>query len=173
MATPTSSTGGYATAADALAYFDARAIGDLVSDSGGRVPPAALVDDTTLAALLLAASGEVEAACIRGHRYDPADLAALTGSSAAFLKQLVCSLAVGRALLTRRNVAGIPADTLKWAEGHLIRLRDGEEIFGLVESQAAGVEDLVTRQPGDNTNGRPRIVERADRYFGGCGRRGW
>jgi hypothetical protein len=166
MSTPTSAATALADGSDVLVFFDAQMVGDLLADDGTRVSAAAIPTDPTLAGLLLAAQGRLEASMLKGHRYDVADLQTLTDASLQYAKQIICYLAIGQAGITRRNLAGILAEPLSWAEKRLEELENGLEIFGLVEAQAAGVEGLTTRQPGDATNGRCRLVERANRYFG-------
>ncbi len=166
MSTPTSAATALATGTDCLVFFDAQLIGDLLADDGTRVAVGDIPTDLTLAGLLLAAQGRLEASMLKGHRYDVADLQALTNASLQYAKQIICYLAIGQAGITRRNLVGVLAEPLSWAEKRLKELEEGLEIFGLVEAQAAGIEDLVTRQPGDATNGRCRVVERANRYFG-------
>jgi len=172
--TPDSSLTSYTTPAQLLALFDYRQIADLCRDGNGM--PAtrlALMDSTTtaggiLAAILLRASGIVEAACTVGKRYTPADLAVLTGASRQHLVALVAGLAMVE-LSERRwklsNMAGNPPRDER-AAAQLEKLRLGEHVFGLVENQEAAqrmdgvrLEDVDPTEP-------PGIIERARRYFG-------
>jgi hypothetical protein len=123
--------------------YDMRTVAQLCSDTGAPV-----IDPTTdpnLAAILLDASGTVEMATMVGARYGPADLAALTGAGAAFLKRLVCDIAIGM-LYQRRPHLGEPPAQYTLAMEVLDKLSEGTAVFGLLESQEAGIlSDLVEK----------------------------
>lgn len=163
--TPESATTGYATPTDALQYFDARTLGDALGDANARLAPSDVVANANLQALLDAASGELEASVLRGQRYTAANLGELTGTGRAFLKRIVCYLAV-YPLLWRRNPLGPKPDGLAWVEEQKQQLEQGAAVFGLLEAQRAGVASLVTRAAGDAQD-RRRTVTRAGRLFGG------
>jgi hypothetical protein len=137
MSTPNSQPTSYLSAAELVKRCDARTLGDLVSDAGQRVDAAALLTHPNLLAALDDASGEVEAACTMGQRYDPLDLAALTGVSRARLYRLLARLTVCL-LWERRPDKGPLPDAYKQALDDLRLLAEGERVFGLVEHQAAG-----------------------------------
>jgi hypothetical protein len=89
----------YASAADLQEYYDWREIGDLISDSGEQVSAldqvtAGNMYHTRLSRFLDRASGEVEAALLRGGRYTPTDLAGLTGNARELLRGIVCEFVV-------------------------------------------------------------------------------
>lgn len=133
----------YATPAQMFERYDARTIGDLVSDEDIRVPSADLATDSKLLAALNDASGDLESACLVGGRYTAAQLAALTGNSLYYRVRITCDIAMWY-LLQRR--AGGDADELEKFEklrmGHLKRLQSGESIFGIDEHIAASVPTI-------------------------------
>ena len=135
----------FATAEEFLQRYDARIVGDLVADDGDQVTSSALLSDTNLQAALNAPSGDIEAACMVGERYVPADLAALTGNSLYLLKRICCDIAM--AFLLRRRPSNDPerdAARLELAEQHLIRLRKGEEVFYRGDGvDQAGIADMT------------------------------
>lgn len=141
----------YASGADLLARFDARTLGDLVSDSGTRVASGSLAADTNIVAALADASGEVEAALLMGERYSVANLEGLTGNSLALLKRITCDCAM--ALLYGRRPEEAWADRRAAAEQvkatHLERLAKGDRVFN--------VEGIP--EAGNPTIGGPTTVE--------------
>ena len=171
--TPRSGDTPYCTVEQALAYHDVRQWADLCSDEGTRGNATTLADTGApdggrMLQLLRSASGEVEERCFRGERYKPEDLLALTGNSAARLQQLVADLAFWRACKrrwprTRRDDVPGAAE----AEEALDRLANGEAVFGLVETQAAGTSTVTTLDPGDDR----QLVREARRFFGERARR--
>ena len=117
----------YATPAQMLERFDARVIGDLVSDSDSQVSAAELLTDPILQAMLDDASGDIEAALLVGGRYTVADLSGLTGNAQKHLVRICCEVA--KAYLLRRRVSYNPEKDkaeIELAEHHLERLRSGE-----------------------------------------------
>ncbi|OWK45782.1 hypothetical protein [Fimbriiglobus ruber] len=180
MSTPTivTSPTAYCDAAGLLLRVDYRVVADACrdEDTAPRPSKAALLQPTTpagavVAAALLTASGDVEAACVRGGRYAPTDLAALTGATQAHLQAIVAGLAVWR-LLGRRQPAAADGKNLplvQWARDQLEALRVGEEIFGVQAVVAAGAGMSATPfvVPGPR-----RTVNQASRYFGDRGPRG-
>ena len=166
--TPISGAEPYCDAATALQYHDWRQWADLCSDSDSRGNTTTIVDSgaadgAKLLQLLRSASGEVEEWCLKGGRYAPTDLAALTGNSQARLQELVADLAFWRATKRRwpdashSKVAGAED-----AEKALVRLGSGETIFGLIEAIEASNPSVTTLDPGDDR----RTVRAASRMFG-------
>lgn len=139
MSTPLSSSDSYCTVTEFLERADARTVGDLVSDSGARVSASSLTANANVLTAIADASGMLESACVAGERYTPADLLALTGVSASFLRMLVSDLALGRLILRRpQKDTPLPASyqlALDWLE----KLRRGERVFGFQETADAGV----------------------------------
>lgn len=137
MSTPLSNLTSYCTPAQAVPFIDQRLVGELINDLDVRIAPAALLTNADWISLLQAASGEVESACMVAGRYNPSDLAGLTGNSAVFLQKLVARLAYGELFARRYPDREMPAQ-VEQAWKLLEKLREGQMIFGLVETQAAG-----------------------------------
>jgi hypothetical protein len=128
----------YLTAAQYIYHRDARPTGDLARDDGTRLDPGSLAGDPTIEELLGAASGELESACGVGRRYTPADLAELSGNSAAYLRHIIAGLAYGY-LLDRRGDPSLPVPAfVTAARDALERLKEGTAIFGFLETELAG-----------------------------------
>jgi len=160
--TPDSSPAGLLTAAQFLNRADARLVGDLVSQTGTRVDPTSLLTDPVLAAALLDAQGELESACQRGQRYAPADLAALTGAGQAKLYRVLRDLCVLKLYQLRSE--DVP-ERFARVERELEMLGDGEKIFGLVQSEAAGIMAHQIMTP-DDVAAANLLSHRARRLFG-------
>lgn len=133
----------YANHDDMTNRFDAREIGDLLSDTGEPVDEGDFVSHPKLTAILEDASGEIEAALMVGGRYTAANLTSLTGNSLSHLKRITCELAM-RDLLARRPAYN--PEKLKAFEercqGHLKQLRHGENVFNLADQKDAGVPSV-------------------------------
>jgi hypothetical protein len=165
--TPLTTATAYASAADLMVYHDERRVGDLVPVDDTRASPAAIAGSGIVTAHLLAASGRVEAACIAGARYTPADLSALTGAAAAMLKELVCHLAFMSLLARRHDTALADKDValMTWTQDALERLRKGEWVFGTNEQAAASKLDTIDlRERSDGQ--KDRLTDTARRFFG-------
>ncbi len=149
---------GYLTASDLSAFYDARRVGELLSDSD--VPLAVAQIDAAPVFILLsnAASAEVDAACQVGRRYTRGDFEKMISDAVSFpndsaivkrvglLKQLVADLVYSR-LLSRRGYSG---DTLERlapraaaAEDMLRQLANGTRVFDLDANISAGVPSVV------------------------------
>src|SRR6266446_5181394 len=159
MSTVISSTTEYATQADFLIRFDARTTADLLSDTGTRVDPSLLGANQTLKYLLKEASGLVEAACLKGDRYTPADLKQLTvlvlgntTNAYEMLKGIVCGL-VAWTLFDRRpdKRQSMPLKA-QWAIDMLEALATGQRIFGFQETADAGLAEHHVETPQDVTD---------------------
>ncbi len=155
--TPNSSATAYAAPSDLFLRYDIRTIADLVSDTGSRLGGSPNPNAATVAAsprlltLLLVNSGRVEASCVKGQRYLPTDLQALTGVSKQYLVQIVCALTMGDLFRARPDI-GKPDETYQEACESLKALADGEQIFAFVETEAAGVMENQVNTPGDVEN---------------------
>lgn len=155
---------GYLSVANFLLRCDQRPVADLVSDDGSPVDTTSLSSNDKLIAALLDASGLVESAAMRGARYAPADLSALTGVAQGRLFRLITEIAV-RYLYERRPDKGPAPEMSKTAMEELELLRQGEMIFGTVETAGAQtqhheVETSVRVESRDGTTYQGR------RYFG-------
>jgi hypothetical protein len=168
MPTPLTSATAYCDGPTFVIFHDWRTAGDLLVDDDTRLADAtAVASSATLATLLLAASGEVEAACLVSGRYTPDDLNALTGSTQAFLQKLVADLAYWRMMQRRwpdADVANVPG--AKSALEMLDRLRLGERIFGLQEVADAGLAEEVEMAPAGSAYEQNRVSVEANRFFG-------
>src|SRR6516164_9420278 len=142
--TPNSSSTPYATAADLLVRQDVGLVGQLAAD-GYVATSAQILDPTSVPGqnvytALLSASGEVEYSATRGQRYQPSDLASLTGASQSFFKQIICDIAM-MYLYDRRDGQNPPDNVIekyKRAQDFMQKLVDGATVFGDLENQAAG-----------------------------------
>lgn len=130
----------YATAANMMARYDARTLGDLVSDDGVRVPPEHLADNANLTALLADASGAVDAALLQGKRYSTTDLANLSDNSAAYLVSITCTITWAAAWDRRPGLnEELSERARERAEKILLKLKKGDEIFS-VDGDASHAE---------------------------------
>lgn len=162
--TPSTNSATLLSAAEFLKRCDLRTVADLCSDTDEPVAEASLAADPNLAAALLDATGEVEAAAMRGGRYTPADLAALTGATQARMRRMIARITMGL-LYERRPDKGEPAASYKLALEQLELLRQGEMIFGTVEAADAQIQDHEVENAAtvEARNGTSFI---ARRYFG-------
>ncbi len=169
---PDTSQTAYATAAQMLTFYDYNLLGQLASDTGVPVTAAALLADPNLAAALSAAAGDIEAACLVAGRYRPEDLNALVtngGVAATKLAKLNADLAFASMRERRGYRTEEDFPQVKRAFDLLDRLRLGERIWSMLDSEQAGVgsrQDMgasVLRQ-------EPLATSVAKRYFGMRGR---
>ncbi|GAB4134115.1 MAG: hypothetical protein Kow0040_17390 [Thermogutta sp.] len=118
-----------ADAADLTARYDRHIVADLGGDEGTPTDPAS---SPRVAAALEGATGEILAAARMGGRYSAEDLAQLTGADAAYLKDIVCLLAVLRLVSTRIQTIGEAAFESLRRQGDkiLADLRNGLLVFG-------------------------------------------
>ena len=171
MATAASGSSAYCTVTQFLQRYDTRSVRELLSDTGTAVSTSAVADDTTLAALLKEASGEVEAAACAGQRYvinsSQNDLSSLTNNSAAFLAGMVAHLTMYR-LWCRRPamMANVPPPPLyDRAQEFLEQLRLGERVFGILENHEAAALD-ADQESQQDVEDRQGVVFNAARLFG-------
>ena len=161
--TPASSNSAYATPADLLARYDRRVVADLARDENERPSPTALETDARVLAALADASGEIEAACLKGGRYSAADLNALTGMSKKLLTRLTCRVALWL-LYEGRDPGGEAPPWAAKGQEVLQQLATGERIFAFTETQEAGVLGTVERAATD-LQAEDRLTHRASRFF--------
>lgn len=156
----------YASASDLIKAHSADQIGQWCQDSKLTLTAGMIMADATVAAALLRASGMVEAYALRGGRYTPQDLAALTGAGQAMLIGLVVDLAYY--LLARRRLKAKDAEDVAGYDvikDTLTALGEGSAIFGFQEIVDAGVMSTVdTAKDSRNLKNRPTDI--ASRYFG-------
>jgi phage gp36-like protein len=122
----------YATPADLVARFDARDIGQLVSDDKIVVSTYDLNTNVPCLVALSDAAGEIEAALLVGNRYTVVDLQTLSANSNSLLVRMNCDVAM-RNLCSRRfgwNPEKAKA-IRELADTQLEKLRNGENAFNI------------------------------------------
>jgi hypothetical protein len=134
----------YSTPQDLINRKSPETIAALVSDDGVEASESDLLDNGTDAgirvqAALDSAAGMIEAAVLRAKRYSTADLAGLTGNSAAFLVMIECEIAMA-ILFARKPMFQIDnyKAALELQDMYLTQLRKGETIFDVAENADAG-----------------------------------
>jgi len=157
---------------DLTAYYDARVIADLASDSDIPVADEDFSTNTVITAAIEAASGKLESACLVGERYTEAKLLALTGNALAYMKRLVCTLAMAYLCARRQGKHREEYEAqLKEAQEDIDRLRNGEAIFGSdADSVAAGNPEVDGPDVVDYQQYN-RIPERVKRFYPPRGQR--
>jgi hypothetical protein len=184
---PNSSYFAYATPADLLIYHDTRQIADTLKDDDTREASGNIATNPVVLAMLRTASAEVEAAVTTGNRYRPEDLlemfdsaiipenqggdGILTGTvvGGELLKKLTCDLAFWN--LCKRRRQGLRPEAVSGALEALDlleRLRIGERIFPIAETQDAGLPEAAPLTSDAQAIKRSKIsmAERAPRFFG-------
>jgi hypothetical protein len=84
----------YCTPQQMVHRYDARTIGQYLSDDGIKLTVDEVLASPILSELLQEASGELETALLRGGRYTPADLGNLTGNGLEMLAGMVAGYAM-------------------------------------------------------------------------------
>ncbi len=169
----TSSTA-YCTPTQLLDYVDWEIVADSLRDGNGPRPLKATILNSATAVggrlntLCKAASGELESACLARELYSVADLQSLTGSTAAFLQQVVAGLVIMRCFARRMPIAGRPEDipAIRAATEAMEQLGAGKRIFGLALQADAGAGMTPIKQSDIVDAGGETTVTRAYRYFG-------
>lgn len=172
--TPRSTDTPYCSATLLLVHHDWQQVADLVRDgSAPRPTRAELLDEDSgsgqiVLAALLAASGELESACVAGKRYAPADLSGLTGAGASLLQSTIAHLAFWRLMQRRQPVSADPGNVPGAMQSlQLVQyLRDGERIFPTDEAADAGLPEAVDTTRDNQANRQRRVVFQAGRLFG-------
>jgi len=120
----------YATGSEMLERYDARLLGDLVSDNGVAVSAGALPGHPNLVAVLNDASAAIDAAVFVGNRYTPSQMSNLSASAAAFVRRLTCDLAL---IYIKRRRGRFDSDKdaalLKEVNASLDALRSGDDVL--------------------------------------------
>jgi hypothetical protein len=152
---------------------DWRTVGQLLSDSDDPIDfitltTAGTPENALLVQHLLGATGELEAACTKGERYQPTDLANLVASqtaSASYLFDVLTWLTLPRIYRRRPDLLErLETEILRGADV-LERLETGEYVFGFVESQVAGVLSFQSETP-RQVYRRDGLEVQADRLYG-------
>jgi phage gp36-like protein len=152
----TSSTA-WATGDDLVAYYDAKTIGQMLTDDGTAVAAASVPDHAIVTRCLKLASGEVDAALMHCNRYSQAQLEALTDPSLEHLKHITCAVAVWHLQQRRLGTNPERAEAFrKQAQEHLERLRKGELVLNIDALKLAGLIDHVEYTAGDIASETPR-----------------
>lgn len=138
----------YATPDDLKARYDARLIGDLISDQGVQVTGAALDVDLKLQAALDDAAGAMDAAFLQGARYSMDDINGLMAGSTNSRSHVVrinCDIAI--MYLADRRVHARANETLERimerAQTYLKQLKTGEDLFEIPAKVAASVPKVA------------------------------
>lgn len=132
----------YATPAQFLLRYDWRTIGDYLSDSSEQITANDQLTNATLLQILADASGDIEAALLQAGRYVTTDLTGLTGNPLALLVRITCEIAIAY-VYERRPLANVEMleHYQKLKEGHLEKLRTGQNIFNLATIIAASLPE--------------------------------
>lgn len=134
----------YATGEDLIDRYDVDLVGDLASDDRETLDREDVPTHPHVLTALEDASGEVDTALLAGGRYTTDQLAGMTGTSASYLKAIVCGLAMA-ALHERRPEAVEEARIerlTKRATEAIRAIRRGDNVFGLQEQIEATRLDL-------------------------------
>lgn len=179
--TPASSPYPYCTSMQFFDFYSRQLAADMLRSAPEAPRPSylAMLDPANpvgarLAYFLKKGAGEIEAACSKGHRYEPADLLALDGVSAVLLQGLNSARAMWGLYCRLKPGSARPQDCPMASESEALlkELRDGNLIFTFTEVQDA---DLPSVQP----QGDPQqlltanVVSRAQRLFPGYGLNSW
>lgn len=160
----------FATPADLAKRYDARTIGDILSDSGQHVSGQELHDNAYLKTILLQATGKMKAHLLRAERYTSEELdgiVAAGGDAAEYLIGICCDLAFWMVWQRRpytddqQRLQGqqIIKDTLN-------ELRLGDIVFDNARQQDAGTPKTDTTAVIDIVNEWDLWVDHArPRYF--------
>lgn len=130
-------------------FYDARRVGELLSDTGAEVAPGDVGSSQLLADLISAATGEINTVCLQGRRYTEQnlqDILTAGGATKQALNQLCADLVFGM-LLARRgygpDVMERLAPRYKAAQQTLEALYLGKKVFNLSDVIDAGVPHPV------------------------------
>lgn len=152
-------------------YHDPNQVADMLRNgtdprpSIGEMLNSSSTAGSMLNSFLLAGAGRIESVCLIGRRYTPEDLQALTGASAQMLVKLNADVSFWQLNQRRQPVSSDPRNVPGAMDAvELMKaLRDGEAIFGFVESANAGLPDVVQASP--NALMTPNAVRQAQRLF--------
>lgn len=169
---PASSPRPYCTSIQFLTFYARSIAADMLKTTPESPRPSylAMIDPANPAGQRLTyflgkGAGEIEAACAKGHRYEPADLLALDGVSAVLLQGLNAARAMWSLYQKLKPGSARQQDCPGAAESaeFLQELRDGNMIFTFTETQDA---DLPSVQPANpNALVTPNVISRASRLF--------
>lgn len=178
MSTLISSTTPWITVAEFVKRADPRTIADIVGDSNKRLytKPDGTIDltllaaDVNLLAALASASGQFEADVFVGARYSPDDLTKIfttTCNAQAFMWQIIANIA--KCHVEERRMGMDPnwtmPDWYKETKEILLRIREGDAIFGFQEHADAGLPKSQFMTP-EQWNDVNTTVTQARAMFG-------
>ena len=131
----------YATYSDMEDRFDTNVLKDLVSDTGTAATT--LSGNARIEAALADASGLINTALsVPASAYTIAELEGLTGDDLAYLKRLICGLAMGYLLGRRPEKYGADfKEITDRAHDVLLQIRKGELVFNVETSKTAGLPE--------------------------------
>lgn len=178
--TPCSSDRPYVTAVQFLTFYARSIASDMLKATPESPRPSylAMIDQTNPAGQRLyyflgKGAGEIEAACSKGHRYEPADLLALDGVSAVLLQGLNAARSMWALYQKLKPGSARPQDcpAASESEAMLQELRDGNLIFTFTEVQDADLPSVQPMNP--NRLLTPNVVGRTARLFPNYGMNSW
>jgi hypothetical protein len=170
--TPNNSAASLLPILEFLKRKDVRTVGDFCSDTDARATQTQLTQTSppsqpnlNLQACLDDAQAIVEAFCLKGNRYQPTDLAALTGVGLTLLYRILADLAE-ECMYERRPDKKRP-QSAQFDRAHMFldMLASGQMIFGFVEVQAAG-ELTAKHETWGDVYRRNLAVVQCERFFG-------
>lgn len=170
--TPNSSATAYCTPAQFLTFYTRTLAADMLRATPDAPRPSylAMLDSTNPAGAkllfhLARGAGEIEAACSIAQRYQPLDLAALTGVSLTLLQGINAARGMWSLYQTLKPGAARPEEVPGARESAemLKALRDGEMIFAFAETQESGLPTVQQAQPSQLLT--PNVVGYAQRLF--------
>lgn len=131
----------YLTPTEFADSVDWNLLAQLFGSGAEPLTKAQVIADPRVLRSLKEASGQIEAACFVGRRYDREALASLSGVSRAYMNRIVCNLAVIFCYGYRDGMAPPEGVLLRYEEAtrELERLRLGESIFSFAEHAEAGL----------------------------------
>lgn len=178
--TPKSSSTPYVTAEQFFEFYGWQLAADMLRNTPESPRPSylALLDQSNPAGaklyrFLSKGAGEIEAHCLIAGKYNPDDLAALTGMSQVLLQALNSARAMWGIYQRLKPGSARMEDCPGAKESHemLMELRDGKTIFGFEEVQAAGLPSVNPPAPASLLT--PNAVSRAYRLFPNYGPNAW
>lgn len=135
----------FATAADMVARYDVRTLGDLCGDDGHRIPEEDLAINVPMTKALQTATGKIKAAVLRAERYTTAELDALTGESKQYLIELTCQIAFWCLWKRKPYKDDQQRKEIKQdADDALELLRKGDHVFDIDRQKDAGTPQVET-----------------------------
>lgn len=170
--TPNSSSSAYCTSVQFFDFYARSIVADMLKARPDCPRPSylAMIDPNNpagqkLLVHLKRGGGEIEAACGIAKRYLPEDLQALTGVSQTLLQGLNAARCVWSIYQTLKPGSARPDEIpgAKESAELLGALRDGEMIFGFLETQDAGLPDVQQAAPDQLLT--PNVVGYAQRLF--------